>query len=160
MGKNLIVTLLAIIGGLFALIPALLSVNYLLFHEGSGEPGPALPYITPPFILVLPTFAVFGGVFLILTALDNELIIFLVGGILNVLLWIFIGAGVGWLIKRRKEKRVRIILILLGLIILVLGFLSRKFIGYSMFRIAIIISVFFIGYPIIKIIEGSKNEDL
>lgn len=121
-----------LIGGLYSL------VFHLLF-VGLGEVGTILI----KFILFLPAFFTF----LLLQFIQIMFII----GIVNIFLWILIGAFIGWLIEK-NDKKVIIISLLVGVVIILilLYYILPEFIRmpaysiFDIFQIFVLLIIYFL----------------
>lgn len=96
-----------IIGGLCALIPAILTINHLLIYGTAGDPGPFWPYMFIPLFWPAGITAFFFGIILLFIYLplkNNQILIYTLIGAMNTILWIFVGGFIGKVIKKRKKK--------------------------------------------------------
>ena len=139
-----------IAGGIYSIIPLL---GMILWGGKGGDPGPLWIFTLPPFRLVFITFLAIAFLFqqIGFSSSGMDLIV----GLINVVLWIFIGLGVGWLVKRIRLNGIKNNKALfVGLIVLILGLLLRKAIGGYFFYLTILIFVVLLLYSVIRKLRG------
>ncbi|MBI2452382.1 hypothetical protein HYV50_04890 [Candidatus Pacearchaeota archaeon] len=154
----------AFIGGLYVLIPSLLSIHTLFTRGGLGDPGPFWPFMLLPFLPLGITLIVSGMISWLISQLSSNYYISNVSMIIvNFILWILIGTLIGWLIKKNREKKEYVIIWICS----ILGLLFGGGTGYLYFSSSSIFGLVFsillgtligtiIGFIIKKL--GRRNE--
>jgi len=92
----------AIIGGVYAFIPSLLVIQHFLIHGTGGDPGSAYFFIIPLFWPAGITWFFPGYILSLISPFSG----YVLGSIVNIVIWIFIGLFIGEIFKRKKENKV------------------------------------------------------
>lgn len=97
--------ILGILGGLYALIPGIQSIQWLINYGTAGDPGPFGPYMSPYFWPIGIVALIFGTILIFLFSYlkDNQLLLYSFINIVNVFLWVVLGILIGILIGKIKK---------------------------------------------------------
>lgn len=106
----------SVLGGLYALIPL---VYMILYADKGGDPGPMYIFLVPPFLPQYVTFMISALVLALIYGRSGSYhYVYVIGAIINLLMWAVIGCLTGIYLRNTQDKsRVKIFWIILSIIV-------------------------------------------